>query len=139
MAAAPSPLIAAAFPPATNAGIAAAKKGAIPPCCLPTPGLRFRVVPCHRFFMVNEGLMNGTPFISSSKVWTCGLPSRLVKRLQTRKRSSEAGCKSNMKYPKRRVVSLTNNWSTHRYLSGYTCSNKLRMPVLSRALLKQIA
>ena len=47
--------------------------------------------------------------------------------------------KSNMKYPKRRVVSLTNNWSTHRYLSGYTCSNKLRMAVLSRAILKQIA
>ena len=56
--------MAAAFPPATKAGIAAAKKGAIPPRCLPTPGLRFLANPCRRrrFVMVNEELANGTPF-----------------------------------------------------------------------------
>ena len=36
-----STVMAAAFPPGTKAGIAAAKKGAIPPRCLPTPSLRF--------------------------------------------------------------------------------------------------
>ena len=46
--------MAAAFPPATKAGIAAAKKGAIPPRCLPTPGLHFLEFPHRHFFMVNE-------------------------------------------------------------------------------------
>ena len=52
--------MAAAFPPDTNAGIAAAKKGAIPPRCRPTPGLRFLEVPYRRFFVVNDLLSNET-------------------------------------------------------------------------------
>ena len=63
--------MAAAFPPATKAGIAAAKKGAIPPRCLPTPGLRFFANPlcrCHPLAMLNESLVNESPFISSSNV-----------------------------------------------------------------------
>ena len=44
--------MAAAFPPATNAGMAAAKKGAMPPRYLPTPGLRFLAVPFRLIFWI---------------------------------------------------------------------------------------
>ena len=42
---APIPPKAVVFPPASNTGTAIANRGPIPPCCLPTPGLRFLAVP----------------------------------------------------------------------------------------------
>ena len=74
----------------------------------------------------------------TSLLWMCtrGVPSFLVKRLHLRYRSSDAGCTSMNKYPNGSEVTLLYTSKMERHLSGYICSNTLRIPVLSRGFLK---